>query len=121
TLRDSIEWSYHLLDEEEKRLVARLAVFRGGCSLEAIERICSEDLSLDVLGGLESLVDKHLVQQKEMPGGEPRFVMLEMIQEYMRERLQAGGEEDTMRRRHAAYFVELAEHAEPELRLAGYD
>lgn len=121
TLRDSIEWSYNLLDENEKRLLARLAVFRGSRSLEAIEGVCSEGLSIDVLDGLASLVDKNLVQQKEMPSGEPRFVMLEMIQEYARERLEASGEEETTRRRHAVYFVELAERAEPELRLAGYD
>jgi predicted ATPase/DNA-binding CsgD family transcriptional regulator len=121
TLRDSIEWSYNLLDENEKRLLARLAVFRGGRSLEAIEGVCSEGLSIDVLDGLSSLVDKNLVQQKEMPGGEPRFIMLEMIHEYARERLKASGEEETTQRRHAVYFVELAERAEPELRLAGYD
>lgn len=121
TLRASIEWSYDLLEEGEKLLLARLAVFRGGRSLEAIENICGEDLSMDVLDGLESLVDKNLVQQKEIPGGELRFVMLEMIQEYMRERLKSCGEEETMRRRYARYFVELVERAEPEFRLAGCD
>jgi predicted ATPase/DNA-binding CsgD family transcriptional regulator len=121
TLRDSIEWSYNLLDENEKRLLARLAVFRWGRSLEAIEGICSEGLSIDVLDGLASLVDKNLVQQKEMPSGEPRFVMLELIQEYARERLKASGEEETTQRRHAVYFVELAERAEPDLRLVGYE
>ncbi len=121
TLRDSIEWSYTLLDEDEQRLLARLAVFRGGRSLSAIESICGEDLSIDVLDGLASLVDKHLVQQKEMPGGVLRFVMLELIQEYAHEQLKAYGEEDTMRRRHAEYFVSMAERAEPELRRAGGD
>jgi predicted ATPase/DNA-binding CsgD family transcriptional regulator len=121
TLRDSIEWSYNLLDEDEKLLLARLAVFRGSCSLEAIESICCEGLSIDVLDGLASLVDKNLMQQKEMSGGEPRFVLLEMIHEFARERLKTSGEEETTRRRHAVYFVELAERAEPELRLAGYD
>ncbi len=121
TMRDSIEWSYNLLDEDEKLLLARMAVFRGGRSLEAIEAICDEGLSIDVLDGLASLVDKNLVQQKEMPTGEPRFVMLEMIQEYAHERLKTSGEEEITRRRHAVYFVELAERAEPELRLAGYD
>src|SRR6266480_6971784 len=121
TLRDSIEWSYNLLAEDEKLLLARMAVFRGGCSLEAIESVCSEGLSIDALDGLASLVDKNLVQQKEAPGGEPRFVMLEMILEYARERLKASGEEETMRRRHAGYFVDLAERADPEFRLAGYD
>jgi predicted ATPase len=74
-----------------------------------------------VLGGLASLVDKNLVQQKEMPGNELGFVMLEMIQEYAREQMHTNGEEETMRRRHAMYFVSLAERAEPELRLAGYN
>ena len=54
TLRDSIQWSYNLLDEDEKILLARLAVFRGGCSFEAIENICAEGLSIDVLDGLAS-------------------------------------------------------------------
>ncbi len=121
TLRDSIAWSYHLLDTDEQRLFARLAVFRGGRSLEAIEGICSEGLPIDVLDGLASLVDKNLVQQKEAPDGELRFIMLEMIHEYARERLNASGEEETMRRRHAEYFVALAERAEPEFRLTGYE
>jgi hypothetical protein len=85
TLRDSIAWSYHLLDAEEQRLFARLAVFRGDRSLEAIEGICREGLSMDVLDGLASLLDKNLVQQKAAPNGELRFVMLEMLQEYARE------------------------------------
>jgi hypothetical protein len=73
---------------------------------------------MDVLDGLASLLDKNLVQQKKAPDGEQRFVMLEMLQEYAREQLEAIGEEETMRRRHADYFVALAE---PEFRLAGYD
>jgi non-specific serine/threonine protein kinase len=118
TLRDTIEWSYNLLDEGEKTLFARLAVFRGGRSLEAIEAVCGHDLPIDVFDGLASLVDKSLIQQKETPEGEPRFIMLETIHEYARERLEASGEAETIRRRHAEYFVELAERAEPELRLA---
>jgi predicted ATPase/DNA-binding CsgD family transcriptional regulator len=120
TLRDSIEWSYHLLDAGEQRLFARLAVFRGGRSLEAIEGVCSEGLSpIDVLDGLASLVEKHLVQQQAAPDGEPRFVLLEMLHEYAREQLKASGEEEAMQRRHAEYFVALAERVEPEYRKAG--
>jgi non-specific serine/threonine protein kinase len=118
TLRDTIEWSYNLLDEDEKTLFTRLAVFRGGRSLDAIEVVCGQDLSIDVLDGLASLVDKSLVQQKETAAGEPRFVMLETIHEYARERLEASGEAEMMQRRHGEYFVELAERAQPELRLA---
>jgi predicted ATPase/DNA-binding CsgD family transcriptional regulator len=121
TLRDSIEWSYNLLDSDEKTLFARLAVFRGGRALAAIEGICHEGLSVDPLDGLASLVDKNLVQQQEDPSGELRFVMLEMIHEYARERLKASGEEEAMQRRHAAYYVEWSECAEPEFRRAGYE
>ncbi len=118
TLRRTLDWSYHLLDDSEKRLFARLAVFQGGRSLEAIEAVCQPDLPLDVFDGLAALVDKNLIQQTEMPEGEPRFVMLETIHEYARERLAESGEADLIRRRYAEYFVALAERAEPELRLA---
>jgi predicted ATPase/DNA-binding CsgD family transcriptional regulator len=118
TLRNTIDWSYNLLNDGEKRLFARLAVFRGGRSLEAIESVCGEDLPIDPFDGIASLLDKNLLQQKEVLGGEPRFVMLETIHEYAWERLGDSGETETMRRRHAEYFVELAERAEPELRLA---
>jgi len=118
TLRNTIEWSHNLLDEGEKTLFARLAVFRGGRSLEAIESICGDGLPIDVFDGLASLVDKSLIQQKERLGGEPRFVMLETIHEYAWEQLEASGEAETIRGRHAAYFVQLAECAQPELRLA---
>ncbi len=120
TLRDTMAWSYGLLTEGEKTLFARLGVFRGGRSLEAIEAVCGHDLPMDVLDGLASLVDKNLVQQQEAPGGEPRFRLLEMVHAYARERFEAGGEADAMRRRHAEHFVALAERAEPELRLARY-
>jgi predicted ATPase/DNA-binding CsgD family transcriptional regulator len=120
TLRNTIEWSYNLLDEAEKLLFARLAVFQGGCSLEAIERVCSENLPLDVFDGLESLVNKSLILQKDSLGTDPRFVMLETIHEYAWERLRADGAVHTMQRRHAEYFVQLAERAEPELRGAGF-
>ncbi|MHB9091810.1 MAG: LuxR C-terminal-related transcriptional regulator [Chloroflexota bacterium] len=121
TMRASIEWSYDLLDRDEQALFERSSVFRGGWSLEATEAVCGEGLSIDVFDGLASLVDKSLVQQVEPRGGEARFVMLELIHEYARERLEASGEGETLRRRHATYFVETAERAEPELRLAGYD
>ncbi|HEX2618680.1 MAG TPA: LuxR C-terminal-related transcriptional regulator [Phototrophicaceae bacterium] len=116
TLRDTLEWSYNLLDDSERILFARLSVFRGGRSLEAIEAVCGHDLPAQVLDSLASLVDKNLIQQKEMPQGEPRFVMLETIHEYARERLIASGEAETIFRRHALHFAELTERAEPELR-----
>jgi predicted ATPase/DNA-binding CsgD family transcriptional regulator len=118
TLRDTLEWSYHLLNSDEKALFARMAIFRGGGSLDAIEAVCGHDLSIDLLDTLSSLVDKSLVQQKETVQGEPRFTMLETIHEYASEQLVASGETGAIRHHHASYFVELAERAEPELRTA---
>ena len=118
TLRKTIEWSYNLLDDGEKTLFARLAVFRGGRSLDAIEAICAEGLLIDVLNGLASLVDKTLVYQKADAEGEPRFFMLETLHDFAWERLSESGEAEALRRRHADYFVELAERAEPELHLS---
>ena len=119
TLQNTIAWSYNLLNADEKTLFARLAVFRGGCSLEAVEAVCSDnEREKNVLYTLSALVDKSLIQQRESSGSDPRFVMLETIRDYARERLGESGEVDAMSRRHAEYFVELAEQAEPELRLA---
>ena len=106
TLRATIEWSHDLLDDDEKRLFARLAVFRSGCTLEAAEQVCNAEL--DVLQGL---VDKSLVRHT----GE-RFWMLETIRDYAGERLTQSPEADDIGRRHAEFFLELAEEAEPSLR-----
>jgi predicted ATPase/class 3 adenylate cyclase len=117
TLRGTIEWSFALLEEGEQVLFARLAVFAGGRTLEAIEAVCDAngDLPIDALEGVSSLLDKSLLRQEEGPGGEPRFVMLETIHEYAREKLQASGEAEETRRLHAEYFLAVAEEAEPEL------
>jgi len=118
TLRSTIEWSHALLEEGERVLFARLAVFSGGCTLEAIETVCDaeDDLPVDALEGVSSLLDKSLLRQEEGPESEPRFVMLETIHEYARERLQASGEAEEIRRLHAEYFLGLAEEAAPELK-----
>jgi predicted ATPase len=115
TLRSTIEWSYGLLEEGEKVLFARLSVFARGRTREAIEAICDaeDDLHVDVLDGLSSLVDKSLLKQEEGVVGEPRFVMLETIHEFAREKLQGSGEAEEVRRLHAEYFLALAEEAEP--------
>jgi predicted ATPase/class 3 adenylate cyclase len=117
TLRGTIEWSHTLLEEGEQVLFARLAVFSGGRTLEAMEAICDAkgDLPVDALEGISSLLDKSLLRQEEGPEGEPRFVMLETIHEYASERLEASGEAEETRRLHAEYFLALAEGAEPEL------
>jgi tetratricopeptide (TPR) repeat protein len=116
-LRATIEWSHALLEEGEQVLFARLAVFSGGRTLEAIEAICDAegDLPVDAFDGVSSLVDKSLIRQEEGPGGEPRFVMLETVHEFAREKLQGSGEVEEIGRAHAQYFLALAEEAEPEL------
>jgi predicted ATPase/DNA-binding SARP family transcriptional activator len=111
TLRATIDWSYDLLNAEEQTLLEHLAVFSGGCSLEAAQAVGGVSSDLDILRGLESLVDKNLLKGSEV-GGEARFGMLDTIREYALERLRATKEEDTIHRRHARSFMELAEEAE---------
>ncbi len=96
TLRATIEWSHELLNEAEQRLFARLAVFRGGCTLDAAEAIAEADLDT-----LQSLVDKSLARVRDSG----RFWMLETIREFAVERLEASGQADGLRRRHAEFFT----------------
>jgi predicted ATPase/class 3 adenylate cyclase len=118
TLRGAIEWSHALLDEGEQVLFARLAVFSGGRTLEAIEAICDAegDLPVDAFEGISSLLDKSLLRQEEGPNEEPRFVMLETIHEFAREKLGESPEAEEIKRVHAEYFLTLVEEAYPELR-----
>ena len=111
TLRAAIEWSSDLLNDRERALFARMAVFSGGGTLDAAERICPTDLDT-----LESLVDKSLVRADAGRDEEPRFAMLETIRELALERLAAESDADDVRRRHAEYFLDLATNAEDELR-----
>ncbi len=116
TLRNTIDWSYDLLNDAEQKLLRRLSVFRGGCTLEGAEAVCNtkEDLGADILELMSSLVDKSLIQQRQ-DGDEARFRMLETIREYSFERLQRSGEEGPTKRAHAAYCLVLAEEGNPEL------
>ena len=115
TLRGAIAWSHALLDEGEQALFARLSVFSGGCALEAVEAVCDaeDDLPVDIFEGLSSLVDKSMLRQEEGIEGEPRFVMLETIREYARERLDVSGKAEETGRLHAECFLALAEQGEP--------
>jgi len=117
TLRATIDWSYTLLSEWEQALVRRLSVFSGGCTLEAAEAVApaAGTADGDVWSGVELLVDHSLLQAVEQPDGEPRFRMLETIREYGLEQLAASEEEEATRRAHAAYYLELAEAAKPQL------
>jgi predicted ATPase/class 3 adenylate cyclase len=119
TLRATIDWSYDLLTDDEKRLFIRLAVFAGGRTLEAIEAVCNAKGDLDVFEGIASLVDKSLLRQEEGPDGQPRFVMLETVHEYAGERLRASGAESELRARHLDYFRRVAENADSRLRGKG--
>ena len=116
TLRQTIDWSYDLLSAPEQKLFRRLSVFVGGCTLEAVESVCDtkQDLGLDVLDGMASMVDKSLARQIEQADGEPRFVMLETIREYGLGKMAESGEEMQTRRAHAAYCLVLAEEGAAE-------
>jgi predicted ATPase/class 3 adenylate cyclase len=106
TLRATIEWSHDLLQDHEARLFERLAVFRGGCTLEAAEQIADADLDT-----LQSLVDKSLVRHRD-----GRYWMLETVREFAAERLGISGKKDPLHHLHAEHFLTLAETAEPHLR-----
>ncbi|MGO4880583.1 MAG: ATP-binding protein [Bryobacteraceae bacterium] len=116
TLRNTIDWSYDLLNEAEQKLLRRLGVFWGGCTLEAAEAVgnTGDDLGAEIFDLMSSLVDKSLIQQKR-DHDEPRFGMLETIREYALERLRDSGEEAATKRAHAAYCLVLAEEGNPEL------
>lgn len=105
TLRATLEWSYDLLDESEQRDLARLAVFAGGCTLEAAEAVCGT--TVERLG---SLVDHNLLQRAITAGGS-RYTMLETIREYALERLDGSPDAEDVRRRHAEFFLATAESA----------
>jgi predicted ATPase/class 3 adenylate cyclase/DNA-binding CsgD family transcriptional regulator len=113
TLRQTIDWSYHLLDAQEQRLFRRLSVFVGGCPLEAVEALYAAlgDASEQILDWVASLIDKSLLQQTEQEGEEPRLVMLETIREFGLEALTESGEMQATRAAHAAYYLALAEEA----------
>jgi len=118
TLRGTIAWSYDLLPDEARALFRRLSVFVGGWAIEAAEAVCNPDaeVGIDTLEGLSALVDNSLIRGIQTAKGGPRFDMLQTIREYGLETLDAAEEGADIRKRHAEYFLSLAEEAEPELR-----
>ena len=116
TLRAAIAWSHDLLSEPEQALF-QMAIFAGGCTLEAIEAVFNapDGVPPAVVERVQSLVGKSLLQQREGLAQEPRFWMLETIREYAREQLAASDESEELRRRHALFLVNLVEQAEPRL------
>lgn len=117
TLRTTIDWSYRLLDDDERRLFARLGIFVGGWTLPAAKAVCNraEDLDLPLEAGLASLLDKSLIRQAEGWDGNERFTMLETLQSYALERLVAKDEAEQLHWDHAEYYLSLAEQAEDVL------
>jgi predicted ATPase/DNA-binding XRE family transcriptional regulator len=114
TLRDTVAWSYDLLDEGERLMFRRLAACVGDFSLEAAEAICGPEAEGTFLETLASLVDNSLLVSRS-EDEEPRFAMLETIREYAAERLESSGEADEMHRAHALYYLTLAEATQPEI------
>ena len=117
TLRNTITWSHDLLSVEEQRLFRRLAVFSGGCTLEAAEAVCTApgEMASPVMEVAASLVDKSLLQAVEQKSEERQLLMLETLREYALERLAACGELERTRDAHADYYLALAEQAEQAL------
>ena len=120
TLRAAIDWSHDLLNADEQLVFRSLGAFAGGCGAESVEAVCgtaAAPVKLEhIREGLAALVAQNLLLRVEPIPGEPRFEMLETIREYAWERLAESEEEDVIRRRHASYFLDLAERAEQELR-----
>ncbi len=133
TMHNAVNWSYELLTEDEKILFRRLSVFAGGFTFEAAEAVVQnssvpyspalaveddrkqDQTEINVLDLVNALVDKSLLIVKERSGGEMRFYMLEVVREFALDALKTSGETETFRQSHTAYFLALAEEAEPHL------
>ena len=122
TLNNTLQWSYHLLTADEQKLLRWLAIFVGGCSLEAVIALCGgmtlavreqassqpQSPRQDVLGGLTALVNKNLLQRTLQPNGEPRFSLLETIRQFGMEWLQSTQELAQAQSAHCRYYTEFA-------------
>jgi len=118
TLRNTIEWSYELLDAYEQRLFRRLSVFVDGCTLQAAESVSAAlgDVTPSVLDGVTSLIDKNLLLQTAQEEEESRLMMLETIREFGLERLISSGEWEEIQQAHADYYLWFSEEeVEPHL------
>jgi non-specific serine/threonine protein kinase len=116
TLRSTIQWSFDLLDENEKHLFERLAVFNGGGTLQAVKAICGDGIPSSIGNILSALVNKNLVLVQERRDGEIHFSLLETIRQYGRDRLLASKEAEQLADRHTEYFMKLAKQGAFELR-----
>jgi predicted ATPase/DNA-binding winged helix-turn-helix (wHTH) protein len=120
TMRGAIDWSHDLLDEDEKILFRRLSIFEGGFNVETAEAIVSnlpssDKNEIDVLNIITSLIEHSLLIQKETANDESRLRMLEVVREFALEKLETSVEGEPVKKNHAAFFLALAQQAEPEL------
>ncbi|HQZ81855.1 MAG TPA: tetratricopeptide repeat protein [Pyrinomonadaceae bacterium] len=115
TMRGAIAWSYDLLSADEKQLLDRLSVFAGGFTIDSAEAVGAERGG-EILDTVSSLLDKNLIERINQQSGDPRFRMLVVVREFALEKLEQSGTSEDVRRRHAVYFAQLVERAEPELR-----
>jgi non-specific serine/threonine protein kinase len=117
TLAQAIDWSYNLLTPANQLLFRRLSVFVGGGTIAASQAVCNSDGALgnDTVDGIATLEASSLIQRAEGYDGRSRFGMLETVREYALNQLAASGEAEAVRRRHAAYYLALAEAAEQVL------
>ena len=119
TLTNTIMWSYDLLDADEATVFTRLAAFRGGASLDAVEHVCAAGTKIDAFAAIEALADKSLIRLATTRVGEMRVNLLETIHAFAGDRLELSGEYDEVQRTHASYFADRVEEAERHLRRAG--
>lgn len=119
-LRDAIGWSFALLSPPQRRLFTWLCAFRGGAATEAVEQVCAAAglRPVEVLDGLQALVDAHLVLREAGADGPLRFTLLLTIQEYAQEQLAAAGELAAARQAHADFYLALARQLDAQLESA---
>ena len=117
TMRQTIEWSRGLLSAMDQRLFARMAIFAGGCTLEAAESVCRSEDGVDVIAGIEALVDASLLIQDAPDGmkSEPRLRMLETVREFALEALSQEADADALAARHRDWYLTLARTLAPAM------
>jgi len=120
TLYHAIDWSYNLLDADEKLLFAQLSIFSGGASFEAVSTICQDLSPIDLINTLNSLVDKSLLQQYDDVDGETRFRLLRTIRDYALEKLPTDDDTQILHERFATYFLKLVANNSENVQQASY-
>ena len=119
TIRATIDWSYRLLDERDRALLARTSVFAGGATLDAVHAVCGQgESTLQVLNRMQNLVENSLAYARLDPAGTERFHLLELIREFAADKVTEEGERVVLRRAHAEYFGDFVERHGPRLRTA---